>query len=177
MSSPNQFCAKCGSAIPAGSAFCPNCGSAVSAQPSGQPTSVPGPSYQYPRHRHEKQEKNEKNEKGRGGDISGAITGGLILIWLGVAFFLQENNYISSGNWWAYFLIGLGAIVILQGLLRYGMNRGSFIGSFIGGAVILVIGLAFVQGFSVNLWPLILVAIGAAILFSVAAGRQRRPAP
>jgi peptidoglycan/LPS O-acetylase OafA/YrhL len=152
--------------------------------PSGQPAAAPGPSYEYRRrHRQEKQEKNEKgeknekNEKGRGGDLTGPITGGLILIWLGVTFFLSQNNYISSDNWWAYFLMGLGAILILQGVLRFGMSKRPFIGSFIGGAVILIIGFSFVQGFSANLWPLILVAIGAAVLLSAVAGRQRRPAP
>lgn len=183
MSSSNQFCSKCGSQIPLGAAFCANCGAAVSGASSGQATAAPGPSYYYPRHRHEKQEKQEKqekgekNEKGRGGDITGAITAGLILIWLGVTFFLQENNYISSGNWWAYFLMGIGGILMLQGALRYAMSRRPLIGSFIGGAVVFIIGLAFVQGFTANLWPLFLVAIGVAILLSAGAGRQRRPAP
>jgi hypothetical protein len=148
---------------------------------SGQPAAAaPGPAYQYPTHRHEKEEKrekNEKNEKGRGGDITGAVTGGLILIWLGVTFFLSENNYFPAGNWWAYFLMGIGAILIIQGVLRYGMSRRPFIGSFIGGAIIFIIGLAFAQNFSVDLWPLFLVAIGVVILLSAVVGRQRRPAP
>lgn len=109
--------------------------------------------------------------------MTGAITGGLILIWLGVVFFLSQNNYISSSNWWAYFLIGIGAILILQGLLRFGMSRRPFVGSFIGGVVLLIIGFSAVQGFTADLWPLILVAIGAAVLLSAVVGRQRRPAP
>jgi hypothetical protein len=151
--------------------------------PSGQAAASSGPPYEYRGRRHEKQEKHEKgekgekNEKGRGGDLTGPITGGLILIWLGVTFFLQENNYISSSNWWAYFLMGIGAILIFQGLLRYAASRRPFIGSFIGGAVVFVIGFAFVQGVNADLWPLVLVAIGAAVLLSAVAGRQRRPAP
>ena len=175
-----RFCAKCGAQIPPDAAYCPNCGTSSSTGRPAQPAATSVPPYGYYRHRHEKQEKQEKgekNEKGREGDVTGAITGGLILIWLGVTFFLQENNYISSGNWWAYFLMGIGAILILQGLLRYAMSRRPFVGSFIGGAVVFVIGLAFVQGLSVNLWPLILVAIGVALLLSAGVGRQRRPAP
>lgn len=135
------------------------------------------------RRRHEKQEKQEKhekgekNEKGRGGDITGAVTGGLILIWLGVTFFLQENNYIPSENWWAYFLIGIGAILVFQGVLRYGMSRRPFVGSFIGGCVLLLIGFSFVQGVTADLWPLILVVIGAFVLLSGTIGRRRRPTP
>jgi hypothetical protein len=148
-----------------------------------QAAAPPGPTYgdwgrrHEKQEKHEKNEKNEKNEKGRGGDITGAITGGLILIWLGVTFFLQSNGYIASGNWWAYFLMGIGAILILQGLMRFAMSRRPFVGSFIGGVVLILIGFAFVQGFSANLWPLILVAIGVAVLLSAVVGRQRRPSP
>jgi hypothetical protein len=180
VSSANRFCSRCGAQIPPGAGFCPNCGLAVSAGPRGQAAAAPGTPFGYSGSRYEKQEKHEKhekNEKGRGGERTGAIIGGLILIWLGVTFFLQENNYISSGNWWAYFLMGIGAIVILQGILSYTTSRRPFIGSFIGGAVIFIIGLAFVQGFNGDLWPLFLVAIGVAILLSAVAGRQRRPAP
>ena len=183
MSSANRFCSRCGAQIPPGAGFCPSCGLAVSAGSQGQAAAAPGTPFGYSGGRYEKQEKNEKqekrekNEKGTGGERTGAITGGLILIWLGVIFFLQENNYISSGNWWAYLLMGIGAILILQGVLTYAMSRRSFIGSFIGGAVILIIGLAFVQGINADLWPLFLVAIGVAILLSTVAGRQRRPAP
>ncbi len=183
MSATNQPCVRCGAPIPSGAAFCPSCGSQVSRAGSGQQPGTPAPQSQYPAGRREKQEKQEKgekgekNEKGRGGDITGAVTGGLILIWLGVTFFLQENNYIASGNWWAYFLMGIGAILILQGFLRYAMNRRPILGSFIGGAVVFLIGFAFVQGVVANLWPLILVVIGAAVLLSAVVGRQRRPAP
>jgi hypothetical protein len=183
LSGTDRFCSRCGSKVPPGAAFCATCGLAAASIPSGGQSAPPSPAYGYSRRRHEKEEKhekgekNEKNEKGRGGDITGAITGGLILIWLGVTFFLQQNNYISSGNWWAYFLMGIGAILILQGLLRFGTSRRPFTGPLIGGVVILIIGFAFVQGFTVNLWPLVLVAIGVAVLLSAAVGRQRRPAP
>jgi len=186
LSSANRFCSRCGTQIPPGAGFCPNCGLGVSVGSPGQAAAAPATSFGYSGSRREKHEKNEKqekhekhekNEKGRGSELTGAITGGLILIWLGVTFFLQENNYISSGNWWAYFLMGIGAILILQGVLNYLTSRRPFIGSFIGGAIILIIGLAFVQGFNADLWPLFLVAIGVAILLSAVVGRQRRPAP
>lgn len=125
----------------------------------------------------EKQEKGEKNEKGKGGDITGALTGGLILIWLGVTFFLQENSYIPSADWWAYFLLGIGVILILQGLLRYSTTRRPFFGLFIGGGVLVLIGLSSIQAVSADLWPLILVVLGAAIMLSAVTGRRRRPPP
>jgi zinc-ribbon domain len=183
LSNPDRFCANCGRKVPQDAAFCPNCGNQTASATSTPPSSSTPPPYAYGRHRHEKQEKqekgekSEKNEKGRGGDMSGALAGGMILIWLGVTFFLQENGYISSSNWWAYFLMGIGAILIIQGVMRYATSRRPFVGQFIGGAVVFVIGLAFVQGFNVDLWPLILVAIGVAVLLSAGVGRQRRPAP
>ena len=42
----NQFCSKCGSEIPEGSAFCPNCGNPVA--PAPQPQPQPQPQYQQP---------------------------------------------------------------------------------------------------------------------------------
>jgi hypothetical protein len=181
LSGGNRFCTKCGTQIPPGADFCPNCGTSAFTFSAGQ-GGASGPSGPYPysgrRHeKQEKQEKQEKNEKGRGGDLTGAITGGLILIWLGLTFYLQENGYIASDNWWAYFLIGLGAILILQGVFRYATRRRPPVGSVIGGVFLILIGLAFIQGFSASLWPLILVAIGVAILLSALIGRQRRPVP
>ena len=42
----NQFCGKCGSAIPEGAAFCPNCGESVQSAPAAQQQPV----YQQPRY-------------------------------------------------------------------------------------------------------------------------------
>jgi ribosomal protein L40E len=183
LSASSQFCARCGAQIPTGAAFCPKCGAPAQGAPAGQQAGASAPPYDYSRRRHEKQEKQEKqekgekNEKGRGGDLTGAVTGGMILIWLGLIFFLSQNNYITSGNWWAYLLMGIGAILIIQGVIRFGMSRRPFIGSFIGGTVLLIIGFSSVQGFTADLWPLVLVAIGVAVLLSAIVGRQRRPAP
>ncbi|MBR3423506.1 MAG: zinc ribbon domain-containing protein [Clostridia bacterium] len=44
----NQFCSKCGSAIPEGSAFCPNCGEAVAAAAQPQQPQYQQPVYQQP---------------------------------------------------------------------------------------------------------------------------------
>jgi len=46
------------------------------------------------------------------------ITGGLILILLGVLFLMSEMGRVSWTDWWAYFLVGLGAIFLLEGLIR-----------------------------------------------------------
>ena len=178
-----RFCSKCGAALPQDASFCPNCGTPAASQATVQ-QAPPGPprwesQHQYEKQeKHEKHEKSEKGEKGRGGDITGIVTGGLILIWLGISFYLAQTGYASWGNWFAVFLLGIGVIIILQGLIRYGQGRGSFTGSLIGGVILILIGAAFYWGFQFgSLWPLILVAIGVAVLVSAIAGRRRTPIP
>ena len=92
--------------------------------------------------------------------VSG-ITGGLIIILLGVVFLLTTLDYISWGDWWAYFLLGLGVILILDGVIR--ISSPSFYqpstGKFIGGSILVVIGAAHVFGWF-TWWPLILIVVG-----------------
>jgi cation transport ATPase len=198
MSQGTKYCHKCGAPLPASSVFCPNCGSSVpsaipvsgAAPAVGQPQTQPPaqPEY-YGRHRHnekqekqekhEKNEKNEKHEKGRGGDLAGALTGGLILILLGLLFYLAQSNLLSItwSNWWAYLLVGIGVILIIQGIIRYGQHGYLFQGSFIGGAILIIIGLAFVSNWGAYFWPLVLVILGVAAIVSALVGRRRTPAP
>lgn len=183
MSDNSRFCHNCGSELTSGAAFCSKCGSPVGGAvagaaptPSGQPRS----SYREYRHekyeKQEKHEKNEKGEKGRGGNVIGPIVGGLILVWLGITFYLQQIGSISSDNWWAYFILGIGAIIILQGFLMYFRRRRPIYGPFIGGAVLVLVGLSFIYNAWGNFWPFILVIIGIAILASALA-RSRTPRP
>ena len=55
-------------------------------------------------------------------DYPPKITGGLILILLGVLFLFTEMDRISWTDWWAYFLVGLGGIFLLEGALS-GLSR------------------------------------------------------
>ena len=191
MSSWSRYCHRCGAALPAGAGFCPNCGTAAAVTPATAQVEAPSPPSQgapespyYHRHRHEKEEKQEKHEKhekgekGRG-DLAGALTGGLILILLGVLlyFSIAGNTAINAGNFWEYFIIGVGIILILQGIVRYVERGRSLVGSFIGGAVLVVFGLALVSSSSNYVWPLILVVLGVAAIASAFTARRRVPVP
>lgn len=197
MSQESRFCHKCGAPLQLASAFCAKCGTPVlgAVAPSGPTTAPPAtpsapPTWEGRHERHEKHEKNEKREKqekqekhekqekGRGGDLAGAITGGLVLILLGTLFYLAQTNVISVtwNNWWMYFMIGMGAILIFTGLVRYAQRRYMPTGSFIGGAVLIFFGLAFVSNTS-SLWSLILVVLGVVAIASAFRGRRRNPAP
>ena len=186
MSQDSRFCHRCGTALPPGSTFCPRCGTPValgSAPPGPSPTTAPPPASWEKRHekqeKHEKNEKNEKNEKGRGGDLAGALTGGLVLVLLGVLFYLAQTGAapINWGNWIWYFLIGMGCILIVQGVIRSASRGHVYAGSFIGGIVMIVIGVAFVSSSNFALWPLLLVVLGVAAMASAVLGRRRTPVP
>ncbi|MGD0319357.1 MAG: zinc-ribbon domain-containing protein [Nitrososphaerales archaeon] len=192
MSQESRFCNRCGAALTQGSAFCSKCGAPV-APTQAVPPSTPGQPgdgrwerrwerrrERYERYeKHEKQEKHEKNEKGRGGDLAGALTGGMILVLLGVLSYLSENGskIVTWSNFWGYLMLGIGVILILQGALRMAMRGRPYIGSFIGGAILLVIGASAVASANLDLWPLILVAVGVGVMASAFVGRRRAPRP
>ncbi|MCL5318771.1 MAG: hypothetical protein M1503_11005, partial [Thaumarchaeota archaeon] len=120
----------------------------------------------------------EKAEKK--GDRTGAVTGGLVLIWLGISFYLAQTRVIPWSEWWAYFLTGLGVIIIVNGLIRYSEYRYNPTGAFIGGGVMIVIGLTVLMGvrdFWRDFWPVILIIIGAVVIISGLTARSRAQRP
>jgi len=181
------FCRKCGAALVEGAAFCSKCGAPVASTATQPPPAPPRSEYRREKEekaeKHEKEEKHEKGEKAeKGGDRTGAIVGGSIVIWLGISFYLAQINIITWASWWAYFLSGLGVIIILQGLARYSQSgyRHPLTGSLIGGAVCLAVGLAFIGAGPLGMrdfWPIILVVIGIAIIVSAITARSRAPRP
>ena len=96
-----------------------------------------------------------------------SLTGGLILILLGVLFLLSEMGRIGWSDWWAYFLVGLGAIFIVEALLKATTAEGrkGASGKVIAGLILIVIGGAHLVGFQ-EWWPLILIAVGVGVLIS-----------
>jgi hypothetical protein len=111
----------------------------------------------------DKSRREQRREGWRRGPMHGLFWG-LLLILLGVLFFVQQQGHISDDSWWQYFLVGLGAIFILDALVHY-LRRISYgiYGRLIAGAVLVVVGLAFLKGWD-NWWPLVLIAAGVAIL-------------
>ncbi|MDG6995328.1 MAG: zinc-ribbon domain-containing protein [Nitrososphaerota archaeon] len=177
MSQDNTYCSSCGASLIPGAAYCAKCGARVGV---AHAASAPPPVYrgrEYRREKQEKQEKGEKQERGRRGSLIGPIIGGLILIWLGVTFFLQQSNYIPSDAWWAYFITGIGVILVAQGLVGYVMNRRAYFGPIIGGAVLILIGLGSVTSWNLSFWPLIFVVLGILIMLSSLTARRRTPTP
>jgi hypothetical protein len=111
--------------------------------------------------------KAETKAKAARADRHSGITGGLILILLGVLFLLVTHQYLAWSDWWAYFVMGLGAILILDFVIRSasGAERGAHRGKLVGGAVLIVVGAAHIFGMS-TWWPLILIGVGLVLLVS-----------
>lgn len=139
------------------------------------------------KYRSEKEEKQEKEEKGRDekdkrsmeekwrrDPLSGVVFG-LIVIAVGVLFLLASQDKIGWGNWWAYFLMALGGIFILEVVLRSVMPayRRPVFGKLLAGVVLIAIGASNVYGLG-SWWPLIIIGAGVLILFNVLF-RQKKP--
>ena len=93
---------------------------------------------------------------------------GLVLVLVGVLLFINLQAGIGWDTLWKYLLIGLGAIFIIDGLAHYwnpGSRPGSF-GRFVPGIILLFVGIAFLYDFS-QWWPVVLIAVGVAILLSL----------
>jgi hypothetical protein len=95
------------------------------------------------------------------------VTGGLILILLGILFLLSEMDKISWSDWWAYFLVGLGAILLIEALLRAFSpdSRRAIGGRLVAGPILIVIGASHLIGLE-HWWLLILIVVGVGVLIS-----------
>jgi hypothetical protein len=136
--------------------------------------------YRRVRRRNEKGEKNEKSEKDEKGEADryGPIVGGLIVVWLGTLLLLSNQNIIRSGDFGGYFLMGIGVILMLRGLLAI-QETGSLdqgYGYLIGGGVLAVIGIGIIYNLR-DWWAIILIGLGLVIVFRGLTERGRNPFP
>ncbi|WNZ28672.1 MAG: zinc-ribbon domain-containing protein [Candidatus Bathyarchaeota archaeon] len=110
------YCPKCGSEVKEENSFCPKCGAALKATGSTPPRS---PEYR----RNEKAEKNEKQEKNeKSGNekyekqqfgVFGPFMGGVILILVGLMFYLSVSGIIEFRSIFPFVLIIIGALIII----------------------------------------------------------------
>src|SRR4030042_7117790 len=98
-------------------------------------------------------------------DYRPKVTGGLILILLGVLFLLTEMDRISWADGWAFFLVGLGGIFLIEALLRASSAEGrrGIGGRLVAGLILAVIGGSHLIGFE-EWGPLVLIAVGGGVL-------------
>lgn len=106
---------------------------------------------------------------------------GVVLILLGLAFFLQNAGIATfAGNWWAIFIY-LAAFASLANAWRayraHGQWGSSATGSLVWGLVLTVVATILLFNLSWDRWwPAILMAVGTGIVVgSVIGGRAREP--
>jgi hypothetical protein len=125
-----SYCPKCGAKITEEMSFCSKCGAPLKieqAPPAPPPVTT---RREYRRHekeqekgeKHEKQEKGEKGEKHEYGFL-GPLVGGLILIFLGVTWWLGMNQAFDWRLLWALFLLMVGIVIILAAVYGAFMLR------------------------------------------------------
>ena len=114
------YCQKCGSEVSENMTFCPKCGATLK-------VTEPRPPERYrsekaeKQEKHEKHEKEEKMEKGEHPEkfekkeysVLGPLIGGSILILVGFMFYLAVAGVLNLRSIFPFFLIIIGAIVIL----------------------------------------------------------------
>lgn len=159
-------------------AYCPKCGTEVNEEDeycSKCRTNLKNPvAYRSVRHRSEKDEKNEKGEKHEEEDEYGSLIGGGIMIWLGTLFLLQ-NQGILRGNFGGYFLMGIGVILALRGVIG-NKGTGADTGYLTGGGVLVLIG----AGITYNIrdwWAFLLIGLGLLVIYRGMSERGKNPFP
>ena len=109
------YCPKCGTKVEEEMAFCPKCGAPLKAEKPREwreERRAEKREKAEKAEKHEKKEKTEKYEKREFGVI-GPLIGGLILIFLGLMFYLEVIGYNVWEYGWAFFIIILGILIIV----------------------------------------------------------------
>lgn len=96
-------------------AFCPRCGASLKAPPEGYRTEKEEKREKEEKEEREKREKTEKYEKREVGFI-GPLIGGLILIFIGLIFYLELTGFVRREILWAFFFVIIGIIIIIGAL-------------------------------------------------------------
>ena len=104
---------------------------------------------------------------------------GVVLILLGVAFFLERSGYVAlTGNWWALFIY-LAAFASFANVWRSYRAKGEFgstaTGSLVWGLVFTVVATIFFFNLLWDQWwPAILVVVGVGIVVGYMLGGRAR---
>jgi len=107
-----------------------------------------------------------------------AVMGGLILLWLGITFLLHQYGLLTWINEGALFMIGLGVIIALRGIIMYTQvsNWHAASGLIIGGAIVTLIGVISWIGWR-DWWPFVIILVGVWIVINAMMSRKRNPSP
>lgn len=104
----------------------------------------------------------EVEEKWRG-DPLGGVFFGLFLIVVACIYLFRE--YLPAEPWWAWIIIAIGCIMLLEAVIRSVKTeyKRPTLGKVAGGAILIIIGAGITYGFE-EFWPAIIIAIGVIML-------------
>lgn len=116
-----SYCPKCGNKVEEDAAFCPKCGAIIKIEQAAGVGTRPA---RYRNEKNEKTEKDERREKDEKNEKAekhekrehaflGWLIGGLAVILIGVMYLVRHLGYIESNVANAFFLIFIGAIIII----------------------------------------------------------------
>ena len=99
-----------------------------------------------------------------GKDGLSRIFTGLIIIWLGITLYMGNQDWLD-GSWWSYFILGIGVLLLVEFLVRISQDKSyPMYGKLIGGSILVTVGAGNIYGMH-DLWPLVFVIVGLAIIF------------
>lgn len=112
---------------------------------------------------------------------SSRVVGGLVLIGLGILFFLAQANIISlSGNWWAIFIALPAASLLYKAYTDYqetGRMTNEVRNNFSGGIIVGTVAFIALTGQWGTLWPLFLIVPGVLVLFGFTGNQKDKRKP
>jgi uncharacterized membrane protein YvbJ len=118
------YCPKCGFEVSEDMTFCPQCGATLKVTEARPPERYRSEKTEK-EEKHDSHEKEEKMEKGEKTEkyekqeysVLGSLFGGFILIIVGIMFYLTVTGVLNLSSIFPFFLIIIGAIVILGVLI------------------------------------------------------------
>jgi hypothetical protein len=133
------------------------------------------PDYEEDHENEHYEEEEPRIEKKRGKDLHSTLFFGLVVILAGVLLFLKFQGILEWGDWWAYFLLGTGCILMIDAIVSCASHthRKLIFGKVFWGLILICIGACKAYGLK-GWWPLLIVVVGVLIIVS-GFERARRP--
>ena len=154
-----QKCSNCGEEVPEGSRSCPTCGEAAG---EGSWVEV----------RRAFTTTRREWTLSREWALVNVIFAGTVIVGFGMLLFLATSGIFTWFNWdnfWAYFLAGLGLILLMKTAINQVFKKTFFnLPLLMSGITMLVVGVAglflYFMDYSGPLWPLIFVGAGLLVI-------------
>ncbi|HXB72958.1 MAG TPA: DUF5668 domain-containing protein [Candidatus Acidoferrales bacterium] len=105
------------------------------------------------------------NESAQGWRVNHGLIPGVIVIGIGILFLLDNFHVVYVRDWWRYWPVALIAVGLVK-LVDSNFGSGRVVGGIMmgAGAILLANNLGLIDATIDQLWPLILIAIGLAML-------------